>query len=107
MISPTTGSFDNADYLISIQRYCADDAKIAMKMMKNRAYGSVAPVGHILHISEPYLVDGDPWYQIDLDKEAAQWLRELCDSRVVELKDIGRCFNVPEDIYILTKLKWT
>jgi hypothetical protein len=83
-----------------------DDAAFTMKVMKNLQYGPIATVPNIIQVTGPHTVDGEPWYQIDLDYEAAQWLRELGDNRVIEIKDIDRCFNIPEDIYIMTKLKW-
>jgi hypothetical protein len=86
-----------------------DDAKIAMKVMKNRYYGSVSGmVSEIISATGPTQVDGEPWWRIDLGCDAAEWLRELNDPRVVEVTDVVTAgdFDVPEDIYILTKLKW-
>lgn len=101
-------NWDDADDLIAIQvqKYCMEDTRVTMKLMKNHAYGSIMPSCHIYQFTGPYTVDGESWYQIDLDYEASQWLRELGDPRVVEVKNISRCFDVPEDIYIMLKLKW-
>lgn len=89
-----------------MQQYCIDDVKIAMKLMKNRLYGAMAPAPDIIHATGPYLVDDQPWYQVDLSKPAAEWLRSLHQTDVKEVQGIGNCFDMPEDIYIMTKLKW-
>jgi hypothetical protein len=92
-----------ADYVVSVemQRYCRDDANITMKLMKNR---NALQIDEILAESGPTQVDGEPWWRIDLNHAASQWLRSLNDPRVVEVA--ARLFDVPEDIYILTKLTW-
>lgn len=87
-------------------KYCADDVKITIKLMKNRAYGAVSPVRDIIRASGPYTADGSPWYQVDLSDSASEWLRDLNHPDVTEVVSIGNCFDMPEDIYILTKLKW-
>lgn len=94
-----------ADYVVSVemQRYCLDDANITMKLMKNRPTSAIR-VDEILAESGPTQVDGKPWWRIDLNHAASKWLRALKDPRVVEVTD--RTFDVPEDIYILTKLTW-
>jgi hypothetical protein len=81
-----------------------------MKIMKNSMYGAVGAaaiqLADIIFATGPTQVDGEPWWQLDLSFPASKWLRALGDPRVVEVKGAGGIFHVPEDIYILTKLKW-
>jgi hypothetical protein len=98
----------DVDDVISIQKYCMDDAAITMKIMKNRVYGSSAiQFDPIISATGPTQVDGEPWWRLDLNYAASKWMRDLNDPRVVEITGAAGDFEVPEDIYILTKLKWS
>jgi hypothetical protein len=87
-----------------MQQYCQGDAAITMQIIKNRT-GNLQ-IGNILFATGPSQVDGEPWWKLDLSYPASKWLRALNDPRVVEIKGADGLFDVPEDIYILTKLKW-
>ena len=100
-----SNSWTAADYVFSVamQKYCMDDAKITMKLAKNRAYGPVGPTPNII-AAGAITMNGAPWWQVNVSRTAAKWIKDLGDDRLFEQEE--NLFNMPEDIYILTKLKW-
>lgn len=69
----------------------------------------IAPA--ITYIDGPKIVDGENWYTVEVNRNASAWLHKLKldDDRIFVGYScaLGDLFDLPEDLFILTKLKWS
>lgn len=54
----------------------------------------------------PLMVDGKPWYVINCNQSAAQWLRQQDKTQWYEHQGTLHVFDVSEELYLMIRLKW-